>query len=266
MGIWAMTTISLLLTLYGGGDGATTTTTVEGITLSEEEQAAVLALFHTDRKSIDASGELTLDYPLEWGSYDLALDFDPPLSRKNPAVRWARGYEGRAEGIAGGILIADAGEWFHKAIWAEDVRFQVEFMTFSGTRKKDLVAAVYGWSKGLRRRFGTHLGGQLVTVRGTRAASRQGQTPLLDYNERMTFGFELDEKSFRSLRTVGFGPKVARSRLRIEPGRVGLVWSGAISGAVTKVEIKGKLDVEWLAQQIPSIGERLANKVKKASR
>ena len=265
MGIWTVSAVTLLISL-SGAPGIDTSTAGDRLVLTAEEQAQVLALFQTDRKSIDASGELTLNYNLERGSIDLALDFNPPLSRRNPAVRWARGYEGSAEGISGGIIIADRGEWFHKARWAENVRFQVEFMTFSGTRKKDLVAAVYGWSKGLRKRFGTHLGGQLVSVRGTRAASRQGKTALLDYNERMKFGFELDDESFRSLRSIGFGPEMKRSKLKLEPGRVGLVWSGAISGALTRVELKGKLDPVWLAEQIPSIGERIATGVQKRRR
>ena len=164
-----------------------------------------------------------------------------------------------------GILIADTGQWFHKAQFRPNVRMDVEFLSFCGGARKDLVCATYAWSK-MKKRVGSNLGKQGLVLSGTRAAgSAGGDAPIITYEERVSFGFRLEGGTFTWMRRgQDLGSTASKKALKkLDSGMVGLVWNGRISAAIPKITIVGHLDLEWAGKQVKSIGKRYAEFQKK---
>ncbi|HIN80044.1 MAG TPA: hypothetical protein EYN00_03105, partial [Planctomycetes bacterium] len=123
--------------------------------LTNDERAAILDLFNATEETVSKEGVVELVYNFETEERTLSDDWIPPLTRKNRAVRWSRDWEGSAEGLAGGILIADSGQWFHSAVWQPEVEIEATYVSFCGGSRGDMVVAVYAWTKGLKRRVGS---------------------------------------------------------------------------------------------------------------
>ncbi len=228
--------------------------------LNSDEIYLILGLFEATSEKLDATGRIELVYDFEQNDKNLSEDWVPKMNAKNPALRWAKGDDGAAEGLRGGILIADTGQWFHKAVLAQDVKFDVHFMSFCGGANKDLVAATYAWSK-LSKRIGSNLGTQCIALSGTKAAAATGgPAPTITYEEKVNFGLELKDGEFSWLLSGSSRGSTDSKKLlnKLDSGQVGLVWSGRISAAIPKVTISGKLDLEWAGKEVKSLGTRYA--------
>ncbi|NRA75671.1 MAG: hypothetical protein HRU16_06980, partial [Planctomycetes bacterium] len=86
-----------------------------------------------------------------------------------------------------------------------------------------------------------------------------GPAPVIVYEDPNKFGFELKDGNFCAL--LNGRPKLETDNKKVlrklGPGQVGLIWRGTISGIVPKLKIRGKIDLDWAADQIPALRERL---------
>ncbi|MEC9477526.1 MAG: hypothetical protein VX764_10850 [Planctomycetota bacterium] len=239
--------------------GAVDRTSSAAFQLTEEEQERVLDLFQATDEIITSDGHLQLTYDFESEEKSLGDDFFPLPADRGQKVRWSRDWEGLCEGVSGGIIIADTGQWFHRAVWQPDVQMELTYVSFVGGRRGGMVAAVYAWSKKLRQRVGSNLGTQLLKITGTKATGGLGKAPDIVYEDHHKFGFELKDGNFRTL--LNGRPKLETDNKKVlkklGPGQVGLVWRGTISGVVPELKIRGKIDLDWAADQIPPLRQRL---------
>jgi len=236
-----------------------TETAVPSFQLTEAEQERILDLFQATGEKITPDGVLELVYNFESEQQSLGDDWFPPPALRGQRVRWSRDWEGNCEGVSGGVIISDTGQWFHSAVWQPDVRMELTYVSFLGGRRGDMVAAVFAWSKKLRQRVGSNLGRQLVRISGTKATGGVGPAPVIVYEDRNKFGFELKDGIFSAL--LNGRPKLETDNKKVlrklGPGQVGLIWRGTISGIVPELKIRGKIDLDWAADQIPPLRERL---------
>ena len=227
--------------------------------LTEEEQERILDLFQASGETISKDGVLELIYDFESEERSLGDDWFPPPADRGQKVRWSRDWEGLCEGVSGGVIVADTGQWFHSAVWQPNVRMELTYVSFVGGRRGGMVAAVYAWSKKLRQRVGSNLGTQLLKISGTKATGGLCKAPDIVYEDPNKFGFELKDGNFRTL--LNGRPKLETDNKKVlkklGPGQVGLVWRGTISGIVPELKIRGKIDLDWAADQIRPLRERL---------
>ena len=251
-------TLVLILAIQGGAVAGQPQQST--FLLNEAEQERILDLFEATDEQISADGTVQLVYDFESEERSLAADWFPtPQESLAGKIRWSRDWEGRCRGATGGILIADEGQWFHSAVWQPDVRMELTYISFVGGRSGDLVAAVFAWSKKLRKRIGSNLGTQLVRVSGTRPKSKMGEPPVIAFEEPHRFGLQLKDGLFTTL--IDGQPREqadsTKSLKKLDRGQVGLVWSGTVSGIIPEMKINGKIDLDWAADQIPQLRERL---------
>jgi hypothetical protein len=249
----------VLLCALQGADGSGKPE-IPAFQLNAAEQERILDLFQATEEKISADGTVELTYDFEREDRSLGDDWFPsPGSEISGKVRWRRDWEGHSRGVSGGVIIADEGQWFHAAVWQPDVRMELTYVSFLGGRRGDMVAAVFAWSKRLRQRVGSNLGTQLVRIAGTRAVGGVGKAPTIAYEEHHKFGFELKEGRFSSLLNGRAKEQTDSKKIlkKLGRGQVGLVWRGTISGIVPQVKIRGKLDLDWAADQIAPLRERL---------
>lgn len=233
--------------------------------LTEAEQERILDLFQATEEKVSPDGTVELTYDFENEDRSLGDDWFPSPSERGAIVRWSRNYEGISEGVSGGIIISDSGQWFHEAVWQPDVRVEATYVSFLGGSRGDMVAAVFAWGKKLRQRVGSNLGSQLVRISGTKAVGGSGKAPVICYEEHKKFGFELKDGLFSSLLNGRAKHQSDSKKLlkNLAAGQVGFVWRGTINGILPKLKITGKIDLTWAAEQIPSIRERIeANQAK----
>jgi len=234
-------------------------TAVSSFQLTEEEQERVLDLFQATDEKISKDGVLELVYNFESEHQSLGDDWFPPPGNRGQKVRWSRDWEGNCEGVNGGVIVSDSGQWFHSGVWQPDVRMELTYVSFLGGRRGDMVAAVFAWSKKLRQRVGSNLGRQLVRISGTKATGGVGPAPVIVYEDHHKFGFELKDGSFSTLINGNVKQQTDNKKVlkNLGPGQVGLVWRGTISGIVPELKIRGKIDLDWAADQIPPLRKRL---------
>lgn len=235
-------------------------TTSTPFQLTEEEQERVLDLFQATDEKVSKDGVVELTYKFESEENSLGDDWFPPPGERGEKVRWSRDWEGLfCDGVSGGVIISDTGQWLHSAVWQPDVQMELTYVSFLGGRRGDMIAAVYAWSKKLRQRVGSNLGTQLVKISGTRATGGLGKAPDIVYEDHHKFGFELKDGKFRTLLNGRSKLETDNKKVlkKLGPGQVGLVWRGTISGIVPELKIRGKIDLDWAADQIPPLRERL---------
>jgi hypothetical protein len=231
--------------------------------LLEEERSRILDLFQATGEKISPNGTLELIYDFTSKNEILGEDWSPiptnPFGRIGQPVRWTRGGEGGVVGVAGGIYMADKGQWFHRAVWKPQVKVESTFYSFCGGSVGDMVAATYGWTKGLRRRVGSNLGSQVMRISGVKPAGGIGKPSEIIFREPVNFGFELKDGQFSAQRGGRTQQQSSSSKFlkKLDSGQVGFVWNGNIRCCITKVTLRGQLDLDWAAKSIPDLKTRL---------
>ncbi len=222
-------------------------------TYTEAEQEKIRALFNATSANFDEDGRLSLTYDFQSMEDTLPGDWTPEMSTTKGKIRWARGIEGTRTTVEHGIVIADAASWFHKARWTE-LRLEVVYLSMSGTRKGDLLAAAFLFHK-QKRTVGSNMGQQCVTIQNGKIAGTPNpkEPPGVVAEGKYTFGFELKDGVFHAQRD---GKSKASSEgdakfLRdLSPGHGGLVWNGTIQGFVFRVTLEGNLDPTWVTAEL----------------
>jgi hypothetical protein len=233
------------------------------------ERSRILELFQATSKSISPQGTLQLMYNFASKDEGLGEDWSPiptgQYGRIGQPVRWIRGAEGGVVGVPGGIYFADKGQWIHSAVWQQEVKMDATYYSFCGGSVGDMFAAVYGWTKGLRRRVGSNLGSQLMRIAGIKPAGGIGKPPEIIFREPVHFGFELKGGTFHAQRGGRTVVETGSNKFlkKLDSGQAGFVWNGNIRCCITKVKLRGKIDLDWAAKSIPDLKKRLAEYRKK---
>jgi len=237
--------------------------------LQSGERNAILDLFQATSESISPQGVLKLTYNFSSNNEVLGEDWMPiptnQYGRIGQPVRWTRGSESGVVGVTGGIFFADKGQWFHRAVWQPQVKLDTTYYSFCGGSNGDLFAAVYGWTKGLRRRVGSNLGAQLVKISGVKASGGLGKAPVIIFKQPVPFGFDLKDGTFHAQHGGRTTQQSDSSKFvkKLDSGQVGFVWSGNVRGCIGKLTLRGKIDLDWAAKSIPTLKKRLAEHRKK---
>ncbi|MEC9476279.1 MAG: hypothetical protein VX764_04500 [Planctomycetota bacterium] len=237
--------------------------------LQQEERSRILDLFQASSEAISPDGVLQLTYDFTSNDEVLGEDWIPiptnPYGRIGQPVRWIRGSEGGVVGVSRGIFFADKGQWFHRALWRPQVKLETTYYSFCGGSNGDMFAAVYGWTKGLRRRVGSNLGAQLLKISGVKATGGLGKAPVIIFKEPVPFGFDLKDGTFHAQHAGRTTQQSDSSKFvkKLDSGQVGFVWNGNIRGCIGKLTLRGQLDLDWAAKSIPALKKRLAEYNKK---
>lgn len=241
----------------------------EPFVLQSEERSRILDLFQATDESISPDGVLKLTYNFSSKNESLGEDWMPiptnQYGRIGQPVRWIRGGEGGAVGVSAGIFFADKGQWFHRALWQPQVKLETTYHSFCGGSNGDMFAAVYGWTKGLRRRVGSNLGAQLVKISGFKASGGLGRAPVIIFKQPVPFGFDLKDGTFHAQHGGRTTQQSDSSKFvkKLDSGQVGFVWSGNVRGCIGNLTLRGKIDLDWAAKSIPALKKRLAEHRKK---
>ncbi|MEE8141983.1 MAG: hypothetical protein V3T77_02680, partial [Planctomycetota bacterium] len=206
--------------------------------LSDTERAEILNHFHATKQSLTEEGELTLLYDFQMKDYNISDDWLPAMG-KSKSVRWSKGYEGSAEGVDG-IIIADQGQWFHKALWDKNVTIDIGYVSITAGSNA-LVATVYSYLRG-KVSVGTHLGRQLIRLKGLRHTMKPipKKPPQIVYSQRISFGIQLRNGLLACRRDGRSGvdsSSIKNFLKKLDVGQVGIVWKGGVSGFIPRVTI-----------------------------
>lgn len=209
----------------------------------------------TDVELLD-DGRVKLRYNFETMQESLLVDFSPDIKKTKGKVRWSRHGEGGSRYIEKGLIIANNGALLHKARWEEAV-MQVDFLSLCGHRNGNILAAIYAYGKKQGNIVASNQGRQCLKLsrrmRHTRPPIPRKEPRSLAADRRLSFGFRIRDGVFTAetgeVRTADTSadPKFLKG---IEPGHVGLAWKGQVQGYVFMIDVEGKLDPEWIRQQL----------------
>ena len=257
----AICLVALSVALCGAQDSGDTGEDETEVTEYSGEQLAQIRKHFVEASSpqVDASGKLSLTYDFESVDHSLSDDW-MDMKRTKGKVSWTRGDQGSAEG-ARGIVLADKGRWFHNSSWDKIVTVKAEFVTVVAGAKRVLLSTVYTCNKG-KITIGNNGGAQLVKLAGFKKIAQIGKFVPMVYSKRFKFGFNLKEGQLEGLKGAAIEVTTDSKKFlkKIAPGQIGFVWSGNISVYLTKVEIEGMLDREWVEKVILNKKKRLKKK------
>ncbi len=221
--------------------------------ISSDREKRILELFTASRRSFE-NGKLVLEYNFESENQDLTDDWSPPLAQTKNRVRWARAGEGLATSIDDGIVIADFGEWIHKAVFVADLRVDIEIASVAQPRQGTILAPVF-YNEKKKRALGVTGGYQAVVLSGGKSAKppHPKTEKLIPSNLRHRVGYKFDGKvieSYTGDRKTSDTSDNPRFTEGFDSGRVGLAWSGSVQCFIFSVRMEGRLDPDWVAAQL----------------
>jgi len=225
-----------------------------------ERREGITNLFNATKIEFDPDGNVSLTYEFEESDKLVARDWGPEVERFKKRVRWSRGWEGGGSRVYRDdtIVVSEYGTWLHKAKW-EEVEVDVEFHMITEIMKPgDIIAAVYSWNKN-KRLVGSNIGEQILKLNASPKRAGNGiprAFPLMHADEERTFGYRLKDGVFTATHsgrdTVDTSGQKSFLK-KLTPGHVGFSWRGEyMKGFLLKVSMKGKLDKEWLSDQLES--------------
>ena len=256
--------LSMVLVGAASADDPADDAKAEPFVLQSDERSRILDLFQATDESISPDGVLNLTYNFSSKNESLGEDWMPiptnQYGRIGQPVRWLRGSEGGAVGVSAGIFFAAQGQWFHRAVWQPHVKLETTYHSFCGGSNGDMFAAVFGWTKGLRRRVGSNLGEQLVKISGVKASGGLGKAPIIIFKQPVPFGFDLKNGTFHAQHGGRTTQQSDSSKFvkKLDSGQVGFVWSGNVRGCIGNLTLRGKIDLDWAAKSIPTLKKLLA--------
>lgn len=218
-----------------------------------ERQKRIKELFKASSVKFDKD-LVVLEYSFESKDHSLTEDWTPALNPNVQRIRWSRGLEGTYSSVEDGIIVGDYGEWYHRAVFTNNVEVEVDLLPVSPYKSGNLMCAVL-YNDKKKRSIGSNEGNQVVCLAGRKLAKAPvpKTEKAISANTRHKMGFALKgsvvEGRLNGKRSVDSSeqPKFAEG---IDSGRVGLVWSGSIQYFIYKVTVRGKLDPAWLAKEI----------------
>ena len=235
-----------------------------------EREKKVLALFKASKASFQ-QGRLVLTYDFETKNDELVLDWSPRPEDTKKRIRWS-GKEGptrpskdkqgkKIEVYVPGMVIADYGQWTHKAVFLPDLEVEVTIYSMAQPRAGTVVAATFG-SEQKKRALGVNGGYQAVCVGGAKPAHLKPPLPAADRplvrELRQTIGFHYNGKlleSYKDGKKTGDTSGSPKFTEGFGPGQVGLAWNGQVVCFIHRVTIKGRLDPDWVSAALGEKGD-----------
>lgn len=234
-----------------------------------EREKRILALFTASSATFDEKGRLVLCYDFETEKEELVEDWRPGLAETKQRIRWALVAEGPPDGDStvygtgstrrlDGIVIGDFGQWLHKASFLGDVEMEVEVLSMAQPRPGTMVGPVF-YNEKKKRGIGVNAGSQVVCMSGLKATRPhpKEERPLTLYR-RLKIGYRYNGKVIESLRDgrkTADSSSVAKAAEGLDTGKAGLSWSGSVRSFVFQVSITGRLDPDWVAEQLGEKGQ-----------
>jgi hypothetical protein len=237
-----------------------------------EQEKKVLELFHATSKSFE-DGKLVLSYNFESRDESQVEDWGPLDTSKQSRIHWATvgemdQLEGeysyssssrrRSSDVA--LTLADSGQWVHKAKFVPDLEVKVDCLNLAQPRPATILGPIF-FSKSKKLSLGTSGGYQAVCLNGTKPAKAPypKSEKLIPWKQRETMAYRfsnrvlecfLNEKKSCDTKAV---PKFTEG---FDVGQAGVAWSGSVKCYLFRVTIKGRLDPDWVAEQLGEKSEK----------
>jgi hypothetical protein len=235
---------------------------------SSEREKQILALFSATVKKFE-NGGIILEYDFEKQSPDresLAEDWRPTLAETKKRIRWSQGYEGTWTRYEHGLVIGDFGQWIHKAVFLPDVEVKFVVLRVSQARAGALLAPVF-FNEKKNRSLGVSNGYQAVALSGWKPVKPphpKADRPLPPSASRHSIGYRYSGKvleAYLNGKKTSDTSAVPAFTEGFDTGHVGLAWGPPIQSFVFHVRMQGKLDPDWVAEQL---GEKAGKAAKPA--
>jgi len=243
-----------------------------------EREKKILELFNASSKEFD-KGRLILTYNFETRKDDEVSDWGPLDTSLKSRIHWAtsgeleflredEGGSSRSAKLAdGGIVLSDFGEWKHKAMFLPDLEVSADLMNVAPPRAGTVICSTF-YSKKKKLSLGASNGAQIMTLNGWKTSKtphpKNDKPPARRL--RQDLGYQLKGRLFEGrLNGKKFADSSTLTRFTegFDVGQVGLAWSGSIKVFVFSVTIRGRLDPDWVSEQL---GEKAAEKPKQGDK
>ena len=234
-----------------------------------EREKKILELFNATSKAFE-KGQIVLNYNFESRKDDEVSDWSPLDTSLKSRIHWATSgeleflredeggsYTSRSPKFAdGGIVLADFGEWKHKAVFLPDLEVSVDLMNVAQPRAGTVVCPIF-YSKKKKLSLGASNAAQIMTLNGWKTSKSHPKNEKTAVRRlRQEVGYKLNGRLFEGRLN---GKKVADSSTLtkftegFDVGQAGIAWSGS-SGSVKVfvfgVTIRGRLDPDWVSEQL----------------
>lgn len=228
-----------------------------------EREKKILELFNASSKEFDR-GQILLSYNFESRKDDEVLDWSPLDSSLKSRIHWAtsgemeflredEGYSLGPKLADGGIVLADFGEWKHKGVFLPDLEVNVDMMNVAAPRAGTIICSTF-FSKKKKLSLGASGGSQIMTLNGWKPSKPHPKTEKVPVRRlRQDLGYKLKGRTFESYLN---GKKAADSSTLskftdgFDVGQVGMAWSGSVKVFVFGITIRGRLDPDWVSEQL----------------
>ncbi len=200
--------------------------------------------------SFDADGTINIDYDLKQKKEDFQADFQPPISTKPQSnLRWSLYQEERTIGGDYGVRISDSGAAFLKVWFVDNVEATVEFLQGISWSKRQILALVFQAKDG--KAIGNNYGGQCATFQsGKLTGGKPAETETTSFNSTVQIGLKVKDGNQEALRGGKSRTTAPYNRRNFASGRVGMIWSGSVTGTVTRLSVRGKIDYAAMVKEL----------------
>ncbi len=148
-----------------------------------------------------------------------------------------------------GLRVSNAGVALIKAWFTDDVEAEMHFLQHINHKSSHVAAVVLCNEKGAM--IGSNYGSQCASfAKNGRPGRRRGRTQPVVFNQTGKIKLVVKDGVYEAHREGRKKAALKYKADRYESGRVGFVWGGSVSGTITRLIIKGKLDYEKTAKQI----------------
>ena len=190
--------------------------------------------------------------------------FNPPVSRRiNSTFRWSlpreeyyysyrapvqRGKDGTYTYYRGGLRISDQGMALLNCWFEDHVEATISFGTGTNFIRGQMVSLIF-YAKG-GKALGSNFGSQCVTYSKGKARKKKGTPDSMQRHSQVDIGLNVKDGEFEAHRNGRRRASLDYSTKTFKSGRIGFLWRGRVAGMIHRLEIKGRLDVPKMAQEM----------------
>ena len=159
-----------------------------------------------------------------------------------------------------GIVIANSGEWIHRAVFLADLQVTVQGQSTTSFSAKNILATTF-FNEKKKGSIGVTVGRQLVTMRGTRLAKPAYPRESRQFARytKYSFGYKYDGKTMDAYfkdRKVGDSTALSKFTRGFDTGHAGLAWNGTVQSFIFTITLTGALDPDWVAKALGETGKK----------
>jgi len=239
-----------------------------------EREKKILELFNATSKEFDR-GQILLSYNFESRKDDEVLDWSPLDTSLKSRIHWATTgeveflredegggyYTSRSPKLAdGGIVLCDFGEWRHKAVFLAELEVTADLMNVAPPRAGTMICSTF-YSKKKKLSLGASGGAQIITVNGWKLSKpphpKAEKVPVRRL--RQAVGYKFNGRVFESYlngKKAVDSSAVSKFTEGFDVGQVGMAWNGSVKVFVFGITIRGRLDPDWVSEQLGEKAEK----------